>query len=435
MQALSCPWVIFPFDSLVSLNFSRNDARELPCGILGLRKLKIFDCTGCNLDSISPELTKRTNLPNIEQLLLANNRLGALAQKDSSLLHELTELKRLDLSNNGIEEFSYSMFKNLHKLEKLDLSLNKLRVDKDLDINVSQFINLKLLDLSRNQFTQFSPTMIFSIEEIQRISPAFTLKISDNPFECSCDSIPFLRWIESTKANILEKHTLLCEDKKTKLLEVNLQKLQKQCDTTTTFIITIISLTILSLLAMILGLAVYTYRWRLAWHIYIMRRRFNLCHKPAIRDDEFELQNKQFDAFVAYATEDDIGRRWMKNILLPHLEDYLGKRLHIFDRDTQVGNSRIGELIDGMKHSKHTIFILTNDFLRYYEWEMVLYWAVRRGLDSIIFCCIGGFKIERMPPALGKVAIELQEKYPTHYLEFPAEHQIDKDNHCFVDIL
>ena len=52
---------------------------------------------------------------------------------------------------------------------------------------------------------------------------------------------------------------------------------------------------------------------------------------------------------------------------------------------------------------------------------MVLYWAVRQGLNNVIMCCLGDMNIDKFPPSLAKVAIELQERYPTHYLEFPLQ--------------
>ncbi len=429
---LSCPWIYFPFNTLVHLNISHNDFGELPCEILGMEKLKVFDCSGCNLENISPELCNKKHLPNIESLYLADNRLNRLLEKGISPFNELTTLKEIYVPNNKIQELPFNFLKNLYKLEKLDLSHNQMR---DLDLDISQNQNLKLVDVSWNQLPHFSSKMMTAMEKLHKITPDFQLKIYGNPFECSCGSIAFLRWIQSTKVDIADRYTILCPEQETQLLEVDIPILEASCDKTTKYVTIISCLTVFSLLAILCGIVVYHYRWKIAWHVFIMRRRFNLCHKPPLREPEYELQTNEFDAFVAYATEDDVGRRWMRYILLPHVEDHLHKRLHVFDRDSFAGNYRIAELIDGMKHSKHTIFILTDDFLRFYEWEMVLYWAARRGLDSIILCCIGGFKLESMPAALGKVALEIQEKHPTHYLEFPIDQPIDNADSSFDSIL
>ncbi len=432
--ALKCPWVIYPFDSLISFNMSGNEVGGLSCPILGMKRLKVFDCSRCKLTSLSSEYTKQAYLPNLEYLNLNDNSLGDGEGQDPDLLHQLTKLKEIHLSKNNFGFMPYNVFMNLKRLEIIDISKNVLT---ELDLNVTQLSNLKLLDISRNQFRYFNKRTSTNVENVHKISPNFVLNIHGNPFECSCDSMEFLTWIKSTKIKIMDKDTLLCDDKKTKLIEIDLELIEASCDVDNTrkLITIIIILAILSILLIVLGLVIYRYRWKLAWHVYIIRRRLNLCDKPPTNDPEFQLQQKQYDAFVAYATDDDIGRQWMKNILLPHVEEILGKRLHIFDRDSVVGNSRISELIYGMKHSTCTIFILTDDFLSLYEWEMVLYWAVRRGLNSIILCCIGGFVMDKMPPALGKVALEIQERFPTHYLEFPADQRIADDNLSFANIL
>lgn len=48
---------------------------------------------------------------------------------------------------------------------------------------------------------------------------------------------------------------------------------------------------------------------------------------------------------------------------------------------------------------------------------MVLYWALEQGLINIVVCCLENITIGNLPVPLAKVAIQLQEKYPTNYLE------------------
>ena len=180
------------------------------------------------------------------------------------------------------------------------------------------------------------------------------------------------------------------------------------------------------------GTFLYSYRWGIAWHVYTLKR---YCFKKVSSDTEFELTNREFDGFVAYAVEDDIGRPWVVTKLLPHVENDLGKDLHIFDRNSIVGNTRIGEIIHGMKQSAKTLFVVTEVFFKYYEWEMVLYWAVRRGLDSIIICCLDGFTIDQMPSSMAHVALEVQERFPINYLEISSDQAILNDDRSFYNVL
>ena len=111
----------------------------------------------------------------------------------------------------------------------------------------------------------------------------------------------------------------------------------------------------------------------------------------------------------------------MKNTLLQFIEEEWGKKLFIFDRDSIAGNSIIGETIGSIQQSRKVIFVLTDTSLQNRHWEMVLYWAVRQGLNNVIMCCLGDMSIDKLPQSLTKVATKLQEKFPTHHLEFPLE--------------
>ena len=260
----------------------------------------------------------------------------------------------------------------------------------------------------------------------------FQINIKDNPLSCECEAIPFLHWIQSTKTDIIEKESLICSDTMTKIMDKDLDNLKASCDRKRLLFIITSVLTGLIFIAVLCGILVYRYRWRLAWHAYTVKRALYCYQAP---QTGFEMENRHFEAFVAYAVDDNAGCRWAVKQLLPHVEEHLDKKLHIFDRNATLGNSRIGEIIHGMKHSKNTIFVITKDFFKYYEWEMVLYWAVRRGLESVILCCLDGFTIDQMPPNMAQVAIEVQQRFPINYLEIDSGQNIAEDDRSFSDIL
>ncbi len=58
---LKCPWILYPFDSLVYFNMSGNEVGQLSCPVLGMKTLKVFDCSRCKLNKISPEYAKQEN--------------------------------------------------------------------------------------------------------------------------------------------------------------------------------------------------------------------------------------------------------------------------------------------------------------------------------------------------------------------------------------
>ena len=103
----------------------------------------------------------------------------------------------------------------------------------------------------------------------------------------------------------------------------------------------------------------------------------------------------------------------------------MGKKLDMIDKDTPAGTSIINLITDGLEKSRKVIFVLTETKLKKGFWEMVLYMAERQGLNNIIMCCLGDIKSDKLPKSLAQVAIELQKRYPSHYLEFSLE---DNDN-------
>ena len=53
------------------------------------------------------------------------------------------------------------------------------------------------------------------------------------------------------------------------------------------------------------------------------------------------------------------------------------------------------------------MFVSTDDYIKTELWEIVLYWAVRQGLHNTVISCLGDMNIDKMPPSLAQVAIDL----------------------------
>ncbi len=417
----ACPFLIYPPDQLAYFNLSHNNLQRIRCPFLGMYNLRVFDCTSCRLREISIDMVKQKYSPNVEILNLGDNFLGVQVDNFPEIFSEALKLRSLDLSKNYIETLPYNSFENLHRIEELQLSHNL--ITSSLYINISQLSTLKLLDLSFNQIEKFSSKFSSELDVLNSNSKKFNLKMDGNPFSCSCDSTAFLDWFQNTKVMIMNKQNLKCHESSLLLIDINTGQLLESCDTRKKYFIIIGILLTLLLLVGLVAFLVYRYRWKIAWHVYTFRQ--NWCKNEKTNKTEFDMKNKVYDGFLAYALDDDAGRKWAITKLLPYVEKELGKQLYIFDRDSVVGNSRIGEIIHGMQHSSKTIFVVTTEFFTHYEWEMVMYWAVRRGLDSIVLCCLDGFTIEKMPPAFAKIAFEIQEKFPTHYLEFMLDEEIE----------
>ncbi len=426
----ACPYVYYPPDGIVYLNVSNNNMKFLSCPFFGMKNLRVLDSSRCKLDYGHEEALSPKYLPNLETLHLQENNLGSSGSHLSIILRNANALKDVNLAKNNIKTLLSDTFENMRTLESLDLSNNFLAT---VDLKISNLIKLQQLDLRNNQLLSLPQHFQMELEALNSNGGNVSIDIRENPFTCSCDNIQFIKWIQNTRVNVFAKGDLLCHDRLNSfLITVDIDSLEKSCDKKRLYVIIISILGGVAFMAIMVGTALYRYRWKIAWHVYTCRK---CCSNKVSPGTEFELANRQFDAFVAYAVDDDIGRPWVVTKLRPHVENNLGKELHIFDRNSRVGNTRIGEIIHGMKHSTKTIFVITDLFFNCYEWEMVLHWAVRRGLDSIVLCCLDGFTIDRMPSSMAHVALEVQERFPTHYLEILSDHDIPDDARSCYDIL
>ncbi|XP_017052215.1 relaxin receptor 1 isoform X2 [Drosophila ficusphila] len=109
-------------------------------GRLPQHDLATLDLTGNNFEIIHEDFL--SELPDVESLILARNRLQTLKRTDFLNLQNLQEL---DLRDNRIENFEAEVFEKLANLEMLYLNENHL---KQLNANTFPRTLLKLLTLS-----------------------------------------------------------------------------------------------------------------------------------------------------------------------------------------------------------------------------------------------------------------------------------------------
>lgn len=159
-------------ENLEHLNLSYNKIEKLPTSVKGLKNLKTVDLSGNKLPYLptnakywkkvtSLDLSDNSlkqicvgSLPYmtaLEELDLSYNQLANNTSTLKSKLYSLKTLKNLtelNLSHNKLTSFPSDLFKGTTKMEKLDLSYNKLSY---ILKEVSYMKNLKQLNASNNQ--------------------------------------------------------------------------------------------------------------------------------------------------------------------------------------------------------------------------------------------------------------------------------------------
>ena len=408
-----CPCIVYPFDTVSYINVTKNNAMLLNCPAVGIRSLKVLDASFCYLKSIHVDTLKQKYTPNLEILYAKGNQWNS-THDFPEIFSEATSLKELDISNNYLHSLPEDSFENLTSIQKLYLSENVL---KTIELKISNLKKLNVLDLSSNQIPFLSKTFQEQLEAVASHNANFRLRLGGNPFLCDCTSIHFLQWLPRTNVTVDNRETFQCVNTATLLVDVDIKQLLEGCENSSHYAAIGIMGSVVAVA--IVGIFVtYKKRWKIAWHMYSLKRRlFKSNH------NEVEMDRK-YDAFVAYHIEhetNDYGVTWVVNELKGQVEDHWDKLLFIFDRNANPGGTKISEIIYGIQQSRKVLFVLTENYIKSGLWEMVLYWAVRQGLNNVIMCCLGDMNIDKFPPSLAKVAIELQERYPTHYLEFPLQ--------------
>ena len=141
-------------------------------------RINIFDCQNKGLTSL-PE----TVLPNTDWLLLSGNSLESL-NKAPDYLNNITFL---NFSSNNIEYIEENVIKAISKSAmRVDIRGNKLKT------------------LPRG---------------IKSMNGSSQLWISDNPYECNCDTLWMKDWLIDSK-NVKDKYNVICSTGKITIITI-----------------------------------------------------------------------------------------------------------------------------------------------------------------------------------------------------------------------
>uniref|UniRef100_A0AAZ1XI59 Toll-like receptor 7 n=1 Tax=Oreochromis aureus TaxID=47969 RepID=A0AAZ1XI59_OREAU len=230
------------FGVTLNLNFTQN--------------LPVLRVLNMSHNEISRLTTKEMYSKSLAELIFAQNHLGKLwKDRDGSynkLFTNLSNLTILDISSNGIAKIPDDVYEYLphnlttlcishnllsdvnwdklpfHQLQILDLSYNSLSTLTTINSNMAQ--TLTFLDLSHNHIFHADNCFLKSLKSLMTLSlsnnkltivnettfesgPAnLTLFLQGNPFECTCDLLDFVLWIEQSDVKIprLTTQRLIC---------------------------------------------------------------------------------------------------------------------------------------------------------------------------------------------------------------------------------
>ena len=341
---------------LENLDFSKNVLYYLGHQFIVSEQLKHLNLSNNFCSFIDADFFKIG--PNLETVDLSHNNLGSILSQDTEgqIFKPLNAARTLGLSHNNITFLPQQVFANLLSIKNLDLSSNQLT---QFNSSGDYFQNLTQLDLHNNQLTTFPVTML---EQLTVNKNNISIDLSHNFLEVSCENLEFLTWIteksdyfKNVKLYIFRRNRESDKIKFDKLKEM-LPNIKKQCMSYIA-LITVSSMLILTFFIFILGGLLYRYKWRLRYLYYMAKFRF---HRYTNLPPNDPCVDYEYDAFLSCANE-DMG--FIRNEVLPKLEDEFGYRCCVHARNFLAGVWIAENIIAAIRRSRKTIVILTQSFL------------------------------------------------------------------------
>ena len=427
--------------NLTILDLSENEIKYLPKESVGLENLKILDISHNNIQQITdtgmstlaPHLDKlnlesnkglrliRSNfssglrglfldncditftplmeqnifmhMTNIEMLYLSGNRFYKGDDSPGTLLQDMVYLKRLVINACRLTTIYEHTFHGLKHLEYLSLSSNRLSsLSPELFKHLSV---LNALNLDGNQLAQLPDNVLRSL------SPTIAvMNMERNPFACNCNLLGFMKMFRGSIIRFVstqDKNSYVCNNPPD-LHNVPLSAFNiadADCVHAPIWIPLTISLCSSLVVLMILGAVLYRYRWHIGYVYFLVRAK-----RREARESQDDTQYV-YDAFVVY-NGTDVG--WVKDELLPAMEEDAEFTLCVHDRDWLLGRDIVENIVQSIESSRKTLLVVSNAFAISQWCQLELTLAQHRLLEddrnALILVILEPLKHENITPRM-----------------------------------
>ncbi|XP_028656661.1 toll-like receptor 8 [Erpetoichthys calabaricus] len=305
-----------------------------------------------------------------------------------------TTLNTLVLDNNELRTFEWDQFKHLKNLEVLSLRFNKLVSVADM-LSIASLLKL---DLSNNKISRLSDDFLKDARSLSYLyldsnkftslnrsvfQPGFVtslkvLSLKRNPFHCTCENLDFFLWVYKTDIEIPRLASdVTCGKPKDHLGMSIVAFDQHSCadECLSEMLFVIFSLTIVVVVSS--AITKHLFYWD-AWYI------FHYIKATLKGYRSLNCEENYYDAFIAYDTNDPLVVDWVLNHLRVELEDHGNKAcsLCLEQRDWQPGVPIIDNLSQSILHSRKTVFVLTNKYIKSGVFKTAFYLAHQRLIDE-----------------------------------------------------
>ena len=399
--------IVFKENKLKSLILRGNNFYSWIGPVTGLDELETLDLSYNLCRNVSPGFFG--NMTTLKTLLIGNNPLGRSLESPNNwnIFKNLTKLEKLDISIMQIKELPTNILLSQHNLTSLNLSGNEIST---FDLQIEHMKQLNVLDLSENRITELKKATRMQIENV----PKLIINMSENVLACSCDRFEFIEWLNIHKDQFAQFETYKCSFKGKNSTFANfhdlLLDLKKSCANYTVLILTTCCCISAGIALLIAGF-VYRYRWKLRYLYYISKNR-SKGYMP-IQDNG---EQYTYDAFVSYCESEG---SFVRTQLLQHLETNHQLKLCLHQRDFLPGNAIADNITGSINQSRKTIIILSKSFLKskwcQFEYNMARMESIysRGGEDMVVLIMYERISVKDLSSHM------LAQIESDSYLEYP----------------
>lgn len=333
-----------------------------------------------------------TNLRNLTVLDISHNSIAKIPDNVYEYLPR--KLTSLCISHNILTDFKWDQLKGFHQLQTLDLSFNRLFNLTGIKSDISK--TLTFLDLSHNHILQLDDKFLNGLKNLKTLSLSSnkltilnqttyqslaklhiqTLFLQKNPFKCTCDSLDFMKWIESPDVKIPRLTTdVLCETPANKKGQQLINFNYPQCMNDRAAL-QIYTLTSSFIIIFMFGTTVaHLFYWDASYLIHYTKAKLK-GYKALNSTDSV------YNVFVTYDTRDPHVSEWVMKNLRVKLEEEGSLPLCLEERDWTPGVPLVDNLTQSIRYSRKTLFVLTGGYVKTGAFKLAMYLAHQRLLDE-----------------------------------------------------
>ncbi|XP_008273873.1 toll-like receptor 8 [Stegastes partitus] len=337
-----------------------------------------------------------TNLINLTLLDISHNNIAKIP--DDVYEHLPYNLTTLHISHNKLIEFAWHNLKYFHQLQILDLSFNSL--SHVTSINSSIIHTLTHLDLSHNNIFHLDngfiqgprslKTLSLSYNKLPTINrstflsgpenPIKTLFLQKNPFQCTCDSLDFILWIEESKIKFPRLTTdVTCDTRVNQTVQLLINFDITQCVNDSLAFQIYILTTFFIIVFMFTATVAHLFYWDAFYALHYVKAKLKGYRS-------FYSTDSCYDVFVTYDTTDPHVSEWVMGNLRVKLEEE-GEKHHplcLEERDWPPGVPLLDNLTQSIQYSRKTLFVLTEGYVKTGVFKLAMYLAHQRLLDESV---------------------------------------------------